>query len=134
MSTFDFKYSFMSQKSFVISMNHSNFFMSGSIMLNNVNTWNWIFNHNFLSSWNLLEITLKLVQLQIQGRIQEFVQGGLLHFFLSRGAQHPLGHENPLKSLVQGGLRPIAPPEYASGYNLNLNFVSNLPKFQAFKK
>jgi len=34
-----------------------------------------------------------------QGRIQEFVQGGGLNFFLSRGAQHPLGHENPLKSI-----------------------------------
>ena len=35
-----------------------------------------------------------------QGRIQEFVQGGLKFFSLSRerGAQHPLWSENPLKS------------------------------------
>ena len=32
-----------------------------------------------------------------QERIQEFVQGGLK--FFSRGAQQPLGHENPLKSI-----------------------------------
>ena len=40
-----------------------------------------------------------------QGRIQEFVQGG---------AQHPLGHENPLKSIdfigPGGGLSPKSPP------------------------
>jgi len=35
------------------------------------------------------------------------------------GAQHPLGHENPLKPIYLtgpwgGGLVPIAPPEYAS--------------------
>ena len=36
----------------------------------------------------------------IQGRIQEFVQGGGLNFFLFQGgAQHPLGPENPLKSI-----------------------------------
>ena len=34
-----------------------------------------------------------------QGRIQEFVQEGGLIFFLSRGAQHTLGPENPLKSI-----------------------------------
>ena len=36
-----------------------------------------------------------------QGRIQEFVQGGDLYFFIfpGRGAQHPLGSENPLKSI-----------------------------------
>ena len=134
MSTFDFKYSFMSQKSFVISMNHSNFFMSGSIMLNNVNTWNWIFNHNFLSSWNLLEITLKLVQLQIQGRIQEFVQGGSYIFFFPGGLSTRWGMKTPWNHWSRGGLGQYPPPEYASGYNLNLNFVSNLPKFQAFKK
>ena len=42
-----------------------------------------------------------------QGRIQEFVQGVGLKFFLSRGgAQHPLGHKTPLKSIDftgQGG-------------------------------
>ena len=41
-----------------------------------------------------------------QGRIQEFVQGGLKLFYLSTGAQHPLGPENPLKSIDftgQGG-------------------------------
>ena len=47
-----------------------------------------------------------------QGRIHEFVQGG---------AQHPFGHENPLKSIdftgPGWGLAPIAPPEYASGVN-----------------
>ena len=39
-----------------------------------------------------------------QGRIQEFVQ---------EGAQHPLGHENPLKSIDftgPGGLSPNSPP------------------------
>jgi len=54
----------------------------------------------------------------LQGRIQILVQGGGFIFFLSRGAQHPLGHENPLKSidfiLVQGGLAPIAAPGYAA--------------------
>ena len=43
-----------------------------------------------------------------QGRIQEFFQGG---------AQHPLGPENPLKSIDftgPGGLSPHSPPpEYA---------------------
>ena len=48
----------------------------------------------------------------MQGRIQEFVHGGLKFFSLSRGAQHPLGPENPLKSIDFTG--PIAPPEYAS--------------------
>jgi len=28
-----------------------------------------------------------------QGRIQEFVQGGLKFFYLSRGARHPMGSE-----------------------------------------
>ena len=64
-------------------------------MLNNVNTWNWIFNHNFQSSWNLLEITLKLVQLQIQGRIQEFVQGGLKFFSFQGGLSTRWGIKTP---------------------------------------
>ena len=134
MSTFDFKYSFMSQKSFVISMNHSNFFMSGSIMLNNVNTWNWIFNHNFLSSWNLLEITLKLVQLQIQGRIQEFVQGGL-KFFSFQGGSAPVGAWKPPEinkfHWSRGGLIPNSPPEYASALNhpSQLEYAWSFPLF-----
>jgi len=34
----------------------------------------------------------------LQGRIQDFVQGWRLTFFyLSSGAKHPLGSENPLK-------------------------------------
>ena len=46
-----------------------------------------------------------------QRRIQEFVQGGGLNFFLfPGGAQHPLGPENPLKSKdftgPGGGLAP----------------------------
>ena len=49
----------------------------------------------------------------LQGRIQEFVQGGLNFFFFPGGAQHPLGHEKPLKSIdftgPGGGLVPIAP-------------------------
>ena len=54
-----------------------------------------------------------------QGRIQEFVQGGGLIFFLSRGAQHPLWPENPLKTIdftgPGSGLSPHStPPEYAS--------------------
>ena len=39
--------------------------------------------------------------------------GGLKFFYLSRGAMHPLGPENPLKSIDftgPGGLTPIAPP------------------------
>ena len=57
-----------------------------------------------------------------QGRIQEFVQEGGLIFFLSRGAQHTLGPENPLKSIEftgpGGGLSRHSPPliEYASVY------------------
>ena len=51
-------------------------------------------------------------------RIQEFVQVGLTFFFFPGGAQHPLGPENPLKSIdftsQEGGLAPIAPPKYAS--------------------
>ena len=48
---------------------------------------------------------------QHQGRIQEFVQGGAYIFFSFQwGAQHPLGPENPLKSIDFTG-----PPEYASG-------------------
>ena len=34
---------------------------------------------------------------RVQGRIQEFVQGGLKFFAFQGGAQHPLGHENPQK-------------------------------------
>ena len=34
-----------------------------------------------------------------QGRIQEFVQGGLKFFLFPGGAQPPLRPENPLKSL-----------------------------------
>ena len=48
-----------------------------------------------------------------QGRIQEFVQGGLHFFLFPGGAQHPLGPENPLKSIDftgPGGLAPLAPP------------------------
>jgi len=45
----------------------------------------------------------------IQGRNQEFVQGGLNFFYLSRGgAQHPLGPEKPLKSMDFTG--PGPPP------------------------
>ena len=54
-----------------------------------------------------------------QGRsLQEFVQGDL-HFFLSGGAQHPLGPEDSLKSIDftgtgGGGLSPQSPhPDYA---------------------
>ena len=35
----------------------------------------------------------------IQGRIQEFVQGGGLNFFFTGGAQHLFGPENPLESI-----------------------------------
>ena len=53
------------------------------------------------------------------GRSQKFARGGLI-FFLSRRAQHPLGPENPLKSIDftgpgRGGSAPIEPPDYASG-------------------
>jgi len=52
-------------------------------------------------------------------------RGGLKFFLFSGGAQHPLGPENPLKSIdftgSGGGLAPITPPEYASD--------SNLPRF-----
>ena len=41
-----------------------------------------------------------------QGRIQEFVQGGLNLSFQGRGAQHPLGPENPLKSIDFTGPGP----------------------------
>ena len=44
--------------------------------------------------------------------------GGAYIFFFPGGAQHPLGPENPLKSIdftsQEGGLAPIAPPQYAS--------------------
>ena len=57
--------------------------------------------HLYFFSWNR----------QHQGRIQEFVQGGAYIFFSFQwGAQHPLGPENPLKSIDFTG-----PPEYASG-------------------
>jgi len=39
-----------------------------------------------------------------QGRIQEFIQGGLTGW-----AQHPLGPENPLKSKGYTGPRGLAP-------------------------
>ena len=53
-----------------------------------------------------------------QGRIQEFVQGGLKFFiFPGGGAQLQFGPENHLKSIeftgLGGGLAPIAHPEYA---------------------
>ena len=49
-------------------------------------------------------------------------RGGGLNFFLSRGAQHPLGHENPLKSIDftgPGRLSPESPP-----LNTPLNILS----------
>ena len=51
--------------------------------------------------------------------------GGGLNLFLSKGGrvQHPLEHENPLKSIdftgqVGGGSAPIAPLKYASVYDV----------------
>ena len=50
------------------------------------------------------------------GAYSEICPGGGLHFFLPRGGpHHPLGYENPLKSIEftgqgGGGLAPIAPP------------------------
>ena len=80
---------------------------------------------------------IKDVRLQYQGCIQEFVQGGGLIFFLSRGpAQHPLGHENFLKSIdfTGGGSAPIAPPtEYASvQYVFNIILISTLGTFEFY--
>ena len=49
------------------------------------------------------QFNLKRIKLPSQWRIQEFVQGGL-KFFFQGGAQHPLGHENPLKSIDFTGL------------------------------
>ena len=45
-----------------------------------------------------------------QGRIQEFVQGGA-DIFLSREAQHPLGHKYHWPKGVEPQMYP--PPEYA---------------------
>ena len=62
----------------------------------------------------------------IRGVFRNLNRGGGLNFILfPRGAQHPLGPENPLKSLVQGGLAPIAPPECASGLHCTDIFVDN---------
>ena len=61
-----------------------------------------------------------------QGRFQEFVQEGLKFFLFPGGAQHPLGPENPLKSLDftgPGGLSPNSPPpEYASELAVHFNY------------
>jgi len=49
-----------------------------------------------------------------RGVFRNLSRGGGLNFCISRGDQHPLGHENPLKSIdftgPVGGLAPIAPP------------------------
>ena len=48
-----------------------------------------------------------------QGRIQEFVQGGLNFLSFQGGGGCPLGPENPLKSIDftgPGGLSPHSPP------------------------
>ena len=48
-----------------------------------------------------MNLNLKILNTtEDQGRIQEFVQGLLIFLsFQGGGAQHPLGHENPLKSI-----------------------------------
>ena len=56
-----------------------------------------------------------------QGRVQEFVQGGLKFCFSFQGAQHPLGPENPPEinrfHWSRGAFPPQPPPpEYASVY------------------
>ena len=64
---------------------------------------------------------------------QKFVQGRLTFFYLSRGAQHPSGPENPLKSIDftgPGGLAPIAPHEYAPDSSVQ----SGLAHFDLFWK
>ena len=48
---------------------------------------------------SIIAVCVSVLQ-SMQGRIQEFAQGGGLNFFnLSRGAQHPLGPKKPLKSI-----------------------------------
>ena len=47
----------------------------------------------------------------LQGRIQEFVQGGyIFSFSFQGGTQHPLGPENPLKSIDFTGSGGAYPP------------------------
>jgi len=55
-----------------------------------------------------------------QGVFRNLSRGGL-NFLLYRGAQHSLGHENPLKSIdfagpEGGGLSPHRPPLYTPLY------------------
>ena len=58
------------------------------------------------------------------GRFQEFVKGGHTFFSPGGGAQHPLGPDNPLKTIYftgpGGRLSPNIPaPESASAFNLS---------------
>ena len=61
--------------------------------------------------WNIFSRNVKLTP--IQGRIQEFVQGRLKFFFLSRGGSAPVGAWKTLEInrfyWSRGGLVPIAP-------------------------
>jgi len=53
--------------------------------------------------------------------------GGLKFYYLSRGAQHPLGPENPLKSIDftgPGGLSPQPPPPPTPPQRFRINYPS----------
>ena len=75
----------------------------------------------------------------VQGRSQEFVQGRInFSFFFRYGAQHPLGPENPLKSidftsLFQGaGLSPHSTIDYPSGIGLQGTLNAIIFKVSSF--
>ena len=60
----------------------------------------------------------------LQGRIQEFVQLGHNLFFFPRGAQHPLGPENPLNTINY--------TDPGSGFNPHSTLPLNTPLMSIF--
>ena len=76
---------------------------------------------------NLLEIKAQNERSSSSGAYSGIWTGGGLNFILfPRGAQHPLGPENPLKSIEFTGPGRLSPhPECASGLNWTDIFVDN---------
>ena len=74
----------------------------------------------------------------VTGAYSGICPGGLTFFFFPGGAQHPLGHENPLKSIdftgPGGALAPIAPPlnKPPDGYKYLFPYTSKYNCHQSF--
>ena len=69
----------------------------------------------FLNAWNGFKHRKDTKVVQTRGVFRNLFRAGL-KFFSFQGAQHPLGHENPLKSIdftgPEGGLSPHSPPPW----------------------